>query len=183
MPPPELSAQVECGKGFKASTGTLSLSNDQLRFETDEGAAFDLPLSSVPKLIWHWYSFSAAFETTIDGKNYFISFMPRGAGLATWYESLATGRKWRAALEGRPLPTGSSIFSRIFMAAFWLIRLFFLVISAILCLAAAIDETASQTSRILSGVMAALVTFYMVMFVVVGFQSLRTPKQESPLNK
>lgn len=183
MPKPELSAQVECGKGFKASSGTLALSNDHLRFETDEGAAFDLPLSSVPKLIWHWYSFSAAFETTIDGKNYFISFMPRGAGLTTWYESLATGRKWRAALEGRPIPTGSSIFAKLFMAAFWLIRLFFLGISTIVCLGFAIEDSTTQGYRILAGFMAVMLVVYIVLYIIVGIQSLRTPQEESPLNK
>ncbi len=182
MPSPELSAQVECGKGRKASSGTLTLSNDQFRFETEEGVAFDLPLSSLPKLIWHWYSFSAAFETTIDGKNYFISFMPRSPGLGTWYGSLATGRMWRAALEGRPIPTGSSIFAKLFIAAFWLLRLFFLGCALILCLVS-FGDSKTQLNRILMGSMAALILVYIIMFVIVGIQSLRTPKEESPLNQ
>ena len=68
-------------------------------FETDGESSFDVALGSIQKIVWHWYSFSAAFEATIAGKNYFLSFIPRRAGFGEWYHGLRTGRRWRAAMK------------------------------------------------------------------------------------
>ena len=178
MSAPELTAQVECGKGFKADVGSLTLSKNHLRFETASGVAFDIAVESIEKIVWHWYSFGAAFEATIGGKSYFLSFMPRGAGLGTWYESLGVGRCWRAALEGKQIPVGPSIFATVFMAVYWVVRLFLLAISAILALATAIDEGTSQTYRILGGVMAAMLAIYIVLFIVTGVQSVLASRRK-----
>jgi len=94
-----LTAVVECGKYFRADRGILTLGDDRLRFETDGESSFDVPLGSIQKIVWHWYSFSAAFEATIAGKNYFLSFIPRGAGFGDWYHGLRTGHRWRAAMK------------------------------------------------------------------------------------
>ena len=167
----ELSTQVEWGKGFKAKSGTLSLAHGHLRFDTVDATAFNVSVGSI-QIVWHWYSFSTAFETTIEGTNYFLSFMPRGAGLNSWHGGLTTGRQWRAALAGRPVPTSGPIVAKIFVGVFWLLRLFFLVVAALLSLATAIKEGASNQAQIVGGVGAALITTYIIFFIVVGFQSL-----------
>ena len=109
-----ITASVECGKGFKALRGELSLSGGQLRFQTQDACVFEVAVTSIEKIVWHWYSFGGAFEATIRGKSYFLSFVPRRAGLGSWYAGLTTGRQWRAALEGRPAPTGGPLIARIF---------------------------------------------------------------------
>ncbi len=178
MTPPELSAQVECGKGFKADTGTLTLSGGQLRFSTAQGVAFDLPLAAIDKIVWHWYSFSAAFEATVAGKSYFLSFMPRGAGASTRFEALATARSWRAAIEGRALPTGPSLPFKILMLAFWFLRLFLMTFSLLFALMTATDSSAGNSYRILGGIMALLLVIYIVLFIILGVQSFRTPRKK-----
>ena len=103
MAPPELTAQVWCGKWFSATAGELSLKDGRLRFTANKDRVFDIPAATA-KIVWHWYSASAAFETTVDGKSYFISFLPRGARGAERSDGMRTGRQWRAALSGKPEP-------------------------------------------------------------------------------
>ena len=174
----KLSAQVECGRDFKAENGTLTLSQGQLRFDTQNGVAFDLPVTAIGKIVWHWYSFSAAFEATIDGKSYFLSFMPRRPSLAAWFEGMATGRKWRAVLEGRPLFTVASIYFKILMLAFWLARLLLMAVSLLFALTTATDSATELPYRILAGFMAVLLVGYLVLFIILGVQSLRSPEKK-----
>jgi hypothetical protein len=144
----ELTAPVECGKYFKADRGTLTLTSGNLRFESDGRCLFDVPLSSIQKVVWHWYSLSAAFEATIAGQNYFLSFVPRAASLNQWYSGLVTGRRWRAALEGRTLPESAPGVRR-----FWIFlriaQIFVLGCSAIVWLGVAMAPAASTLSRTL----------------------------------
>lgn len=151
-----LTASVECGKYISAERGTLTLADGQLRFETaGDRALFDVPLSSAQKIIWHWYSFGGGFEAIIADKSYFISFVPRGAGLGVWYSGLSTGRRWRAAMEGRPAPSGPPLAARLFIIFFQVSMLFFLACFALLALGVAIEPATPIFMRILSGVSAA----------------------------
>ena len=84
-----LTAPVECGKYFKADRGTLTLEGGQLKFEAGGLVRFDVALSSIQRIVWHWYSLSGAFEATIAGQSYFLSFVPRRASLSDWYTGLS----------------------------------------------------------------------------------------------
>jgi len=172
MTSPDLSAAVECGKGFKALRGTLSLSNGSLRFQTKDECVFDLPTASIEKIVWHWYSFSGAFEATIHGKSYFLSFVPRGASLGAWYAGLTTGRHWRAALEGRRAPTGGPLIARIFLGLYWLLRLLFLGVFLILALGIMADPAQSKGQKIFFGIGFALVAVYFVLMLIQGVRAV-----------
>jgi hypothetical protein len=172
MTPPNLSAAVECGKGFKALRGTLSLSNGSLRFQTRDECVFDVSPASIEKIVWHWYSFSGAFEATIHQKNYFLSFVPRGASLGAWYAGLSTGRQWRAALEGRPAPTGGPLIARIFLAVYWLLRILILGVFLILALANMVDPSQAKGQRIFFGVGFVLVAIYWVLMIIQGVRAV-----------
>jgi hypothetical protein len=145
----QLTAPVECGKYFKAERGTLTLMSGNLRFDSDGRCLFDVPLSSIQKIVWHWYSLSAAFEATIAGQNYFLSFVPRAASLNEWYNGMVTGRRWRAALEGRNLPESAPTGVRRFWILLRIARVFILGFSAIVWLAMAMNPAASTLSRTL----------------------------------
>jgi hypothetical protein len=145
-----LTASVECGKYFKFDRGTLTLADRQLRLEIDGRCQFDVSLSSIQKIVWHWYSFSGALEVTIAGQSYFLSFVPRSSALSAWYNGLSTGRRWRAALEGRPAPeraTGPRLFQRI-------AQIVVLGCLALLSMAVAVDPAVSALIRILSSTFA-----------------------------
>ena len=172
--PSNMEAVVWCGKYVHAEQGTLSLHGGNLRFETSQQLQFNVPVLKIEKIIWHWYSFSAAFEAVIDGKNYFLSFIPRGPGLGAWYAGLSTGRRWRAALEGRPLPTSPPIGPRIFLALFHLVRSFLLGCGALIALSAAMAESASLLYKILGGIMAAVSFLMSLMYLWMFLQSLRS---------
>lgn len=150
-----MSADVECGKFFKAERGTLSLSGGRLRFESGERCVFDVPLSGIDKIVWHWYSFSAAFEARIGSESYFLSFVPRSSGLNAWYGGLTTGRQWRAALEGRPVPARGPLVARLFLVLMGVVIAFLGGCFFLLTLSVAVDETQTSTDRILCGVVAA----------------------------
>ncbi|MGD0223058.1 MAG: hypothetical protein ABSF71_12035 [Terriglobia bacterium] len=161
-----LTASVECGKYLKADRGTLTLADGQLRFETGGRSLFDLPLRSIEKIVWHWYSFGGAFEATIAGQSNFISFVPRGAGLGVWYTGLSTARQWRAAFEGRPAPEGPPLAARLFMVVFEIAMIFILGCFALLSLGVAIDPASSILSRIFAG--ACAVVFGLTCIVLAG---------------
>src|SRR5208337_1185400 len=120
----QLTAPVECGKYFKADRGTLTLSSGNLRFDSDGRCVFEVPLVSIQKIVWHWYSFSAAFEATIAGQNYFLSFIPRAAGFNDWWTGLVTGRRWRAAMEGKPAPAQMPLAARLFRISLQIAKIF-----------------------------------------------------------
>jgi hypothetical protein len=168
---PDLEAAVSCGKWVRADRGTLYLRKARLRFQTGERCVFDVTVSGIEKITWHWYSFGAAFEATIGGTSYFLSFMPRYAGLGDWNAALAAGRRWRAALEGRPLPTGAPIFARVFSGVTQLLWLFFLGCALLLGLELATDESASIGYRIGAGVMLLAV---LIQFCALLWQAVRS---------
>jgi len=143
----QLTAPVECGKYFKADRGILTFASGRLRFDSDSRCLFDVPLTSIQKIVW--YSFSAAFEATIAGQNYFLSFIPRAAGLNDWYNGLVAGRRWRAALEGRPLPESVPKGVRVFRVFLRISQVFILGASAIVWLGVAMDPEASTLKRTL----------------------------------
>ena len=156
-----LTAPVECGKYFQADRGTLTLADGQLRFETGGRRLFDVPLSSI-QIVWHWYSFSGAFEATIGGQSYFLSFVPRGASLNVWYAGMSAGHRWRAAMEGKPASTRAPSAARAFLVFFRLARIFILVCAALLSLSIAMDPTSSKVNRALAGAVAAVATLALI---------------------
>jgi hypothetical protein len=167
-----LTVSVECGKYLKAERGTLTLADGQLRFETGAGVVFDVPLSSIQTVVWHWYSFSAAFEATISGQHYFLSFVPRGVNLGVWYSGISTGRRWRAAMEGKPAPAGPPLAARVFIVFYQVVMIFVLACFALLALGAAIEPASSVFVRILSGVSAALLGLYCIVLTGQGIKAI-----------
>jgi hypothetical protein len=163
---------VECGKYLKAERGTLTLADGQLRFETGGRALFDIPLSSIEKIVWHWYSLGGAFEATLGGQSYFLSFVPRGAGLGIWYTSLSTGRRWRAAMEGRPAPDGPPLAARLFMVFYQIAMIFILGCFALLSLGIALEPASSTLIRILGGASAVVFGFYGVVLAGQGMKAM-----------
>jgi hypothetical protein len=96
----QLVNQAWLGKWFRAEEGELSLIGGQLRFTTKRGCIVDTSIAAIGKLVWHSYSASAAFEATIAGKRYFLSFVPRSPTVAQLDDGMAVGRRWRVALSG-----------------------------------------------------------------------------------
>jgi hypothetical protein len=145
----QLTAPVECGKYFKADRGTLTLASGNLRFESDGRCVFDVPLPSIEKIVWHWYSFSAAFEATIARQNYFLSFIPRMAGFHEWWAALMTGRRWRAAMEGNAAPGSMPLAARLFRVSLQVAQIFIMGCAAILSWGMAMAPDASTLSLLL----------------------------------
>ena len=170
----ELHANVTCGKFFKAETGELSLSHGRLRFVVLGTAVFDTSFKAIEKIVWHWYSFSAAFEATIEGATYFISFVPRNAQLAgSWSSGLRTGRQWRAAFEGRTIPTHGPWLARIFLVLMQVVMFFFLGCFTILAIIQ-IEENRTNYDAFFFGWLPALVCIsQMVLIVIKGFIDIR----------
>ena len=116
---------VWVGKWVRAEEGKLTLNDGRLRFANAEHCLFDAPMQKFEKIVWHWYSFGGAFEVWIDGANYFVSFVPRHARFKSWYAGLAEGHKWRAAIEGRPIPKRGPLGAKIFLSLYSLFQAFF----------------------------------------------------------
>ena len=171
----ELHANVTSGKFLKAEMGELSLSQGCLQFSVLGKTVFNTPLESIEKITWHWYSFSGAFEATINGARYFISFVPRQASLGgSWISGLRTGRQWRAAFEGRPIPTHGPWLARIFLVLTQLLMFFFLGCFAILGFGHAIEDHLTKYDAIFFGWLPGLVCLgQMVLMVIQGFIDLR----------
>jgi hypothetical protein len=93
------------GKWLSPKRGILSLEGRRLAFVIGDELEFDVSLDELQNLTWHWYSFSAAFETVVHGKNYFLSFLGPGNTLSTWWQGIQCGRRWRAELTAR-MPRG-----------------------------------------------------------------------------
>lgn len=157
-----LNTTVWSGKWVRAEEGTLSLSEGRLRLANDERCLFDSELTKTEKIVWHWYSFSGAFEIWIDGISYFISFVPRNSGLGTWYSGLVEGRMWRAVLEGRPVPKASSIGIKFFTSLYSLIQAFFYAFGGIVMMMQVTDDSNAMWMRIVCGLMVPLLLFLMV---------------------
>lgn len=154
-----LEATVWVGKWVRAEEGTLSLRDGRLRFENEKRCLFDSDVKKIEKMVWHWYSFSGAFEVWIDGASYFISFVPRNSGLGTWHSGLVEGRKWRAVFAGRPVPKGSSIGIKLFTSLYSLIQAFFYAVGGILMAMQVTDESNAMWLRIGAGLMVLLLLF------------------------
>ena len=166
-----LTAPVECGKFFKADRGTLTFNDGQLRFEADGRVLLDVPLTSAERIIWHWYSLSAAFEITTGGQSYFLSFIPRAATLGTWYNGLVVGRRWRAAMEGIPTQYRPPIAARVFVIVIRIARIFIMGCFALLSLGVALEPEASLFSRILGGAGAAALSICFLILLGNGLKA------------
>src|SRR5687767_3377807 len=60
--------------------GVLELSRGRLSFRTEEGAAFDVPLSEVTGVKFPWWWFGGGAKVTAAGTAYRLSFVrPNGA--------------------------------------------------------------------------------------------------------
>lgn len=90
--------------------GVLSLRTGRLRFETDDGVVFDVPLAAVTDVVFPWYYVGGGVKLTAGGERYRLSFVrPNGANtgelrVATRAvhdigEGRAAGKAWRAALD------------------------------------------------------------------------------------
>ena len=167
-----LTPAVECGKYLKAQRGTLTFADGQLRFETGGRPLFDLPLGSIEKIVWHWYSFGGAFEAMIGGQSFIISFVPRGTSLGAWNAGITTARHWHAAMEGRPAPKGPPIAARLFMVFFQIAMIFILACFALLLLGVAIDPASSTFTRIFGGVTAAGISLSCIVMVGQGIKAI-----------
>lgn len=99
-----LTARAWCGKWFFPKAGVLALNGGRLTYSIAGQTQFDVSLAEVQNLTWHWYSFSSAFEATVHGKNYFISFLGPGNTVRTWLRGIRTGRQWREELTRRLRP-------------------------------------------------------------------------------
>ena len=93
-----MECRVSCGKGFSPKRGVLTLTSDRLILNLGGDDGFDAPVRDIESLVWHWYSFSGAFEVKVYGKKYFASFVPAGARLGSWSRGMETGRAWRVEL-------------------------------------------------------------------------------------
>ena len=171
----ELHSNATCGKFLKAETGELSLSHGRLRFVALGKSVFDTSFKAIEKITWHWYSFSGAFEATIEGTNYFLSFVPRNAQLGgSWSSGLRTGRQWRAAFEGRTIPTHGPWLARVFLVLAQVVMFFFLGCFAILAFSHAIEDQRTNYDAIFFGWLPALVCLgQMVLMVIQGFIDIR----------
>ena len=170
-----LEADATCGKFFKAETGKLSLAGGRLQFLAGGKTVFDTPFVAIEKIIWHWYSFSGAFEVDIDGKSYFLSFVPRHAKLGgSWNSGLQVGRQWRAAFEDRPVPADRHLFAGLFQALIRVVMFFFLGCFAILAFSRAIEDHRSIYDSILFGWTPALLCIaQMIMILMQGYIDAR----------
>ena len=163
--PMDLETTVWVGKFVSADEGTLSLRQGMLRFENKNHCLFDSPLQKIQKTVWHWYSFSGAFEAWIDGAGYFVSFVPRRSGLSSWYAGLVKGRQWRAAMEGRAAPRGGPMAAKIFLSLYSLIQAFFLGVAGLFVMMQVTDETNSLWLRIGAGLFV-LCILYMIFYLL-----------------
>jgi hypothetical protein len=144
----ELTARVECGRGMRALRGELLFSAGRLCLRADDQTVFDVPASSIERIVWHWYSFGAAFEAWINGKSYFVSFIPRSPSMTEWYRGLVAGHYWRAVLEEKNPPRRGPIVAQALLVLFWLTQLFFVSIMALVFLGIAVDSPDSVMIRI-----------------------------------
>ena len=165
-------ATVWVGKWVRAEEGTLTLHDGKLRFENEKHCLFDVPLKQIEKTIWHWYSFGGAFELWIDGISHFISFVPRHARLNSWYAGLAEGHKWRAAIEGRPMPIRGPLAPKLFMSIYSLVQAFLYAIGGVMLMMQVTDETNAMWIRIGAGLMV-LCLLYLILYLL--WQVVTTP--------
>src|SRR5258708_6992535 len=93
-----MESNISCGKGLSPTRGVLTLTGDRLVLNLRGEQEFDVYVRDIEWMVWHWYSFSGAFEAKVLGKKYFVSFVPTGATLRPWSRGMATGRAWRVEL-------------------------------------------------------------------------------------
>ncbi len=96
-----MTATAWCGKWFFPQRGTLSLEGDRIGYRIGDRPEFDVTLAELEGLTWHWYSFGAAFEATVHGKRYFLSFLGPGNTSSSWWQGMRTGWQWRARMRSR----------------------------------------------------------------------------------
>ena len=168
----DLEATVWIGKFVSAEEGLLSLRQGILRFENEKHCLFDAELKALDKIVWHWYSLGGAFEVWIGGASHFISFVPRGAKLSSWYSGLAEGHKWRAAIEGRGAPKRGPLAPKLFVSLYSLIQAFFYACGGVLAMIQVLDETSPMWIRIVLGIMV-LCFLYLIPYLL--WQAVTTP--------
>jgi len=170
-----LEADVNCGKYFKAISGKLTLSHETLRLDTGSGCVFNSRVTDIQKIVWHWYSFSGAFEVWIGGTSYFLSFVPRNAGRGSWNRGMTEGRRFRAALEGRDATQESSWGLKIMNAFMMLAQVFMMLVSLLFYLMAAFsDESSKQTRQIFQFyIPGGLVLLLLVSYLILKYKERR----------
>ena len=173
-----LSAHVECGRGVRNMRGELVLSDEKICLRLNGKEEFHLPVSSLERIVWHWYSFSAALDVRVSGKSYFISFIPRSPSLSQWYRGLTAGRYWRAVLEGRTPPRRGPMAARAILVLLWLAQLLITLALTLGFLVAGIDST-STGIRFLAVGGGLLLGCYFVLMLVTGFQERRRLLRET----
>jgi|SRR5579862_4002754 len=143
------------GKGLRAQRGMLTLNDGRLQFETEAGVVFAAALQALQSPAPHWRAFDAAVDATIDGRQYFLSFVPPSSPLTRWYSGLSAGHRWRAAIEGRPIPQRGPFRARVIVMSLQIARVCLLGCAAILLLGYAADHTMSIGYRLVFGAMGA----------------------------
>ena len=157
---------------FSSSLIMLARGAGKLRFANKKRCLFDCALTKIEKTVWHWYSFGGAFEVWIDGTSYFISFVPRRSRLGSCHLGLDEGHRWRAALEGRPVPQGSPLGPKIFLCLYSLVQAFLFAVAGILMMMQLTDETNAMSIRIVCGLMVPLLLF-LILYLL--WQAVTTP--------
>ena len=175
--PPELVAQAWCGKWFSATAGELRLMGGHLRFTAEERTVFDAAVRSA-KIRWPWYSASAAFETQVDGKSYFVSFVPRHPTASQRYDGKREGRRWRAAVTGVEEPAVRSKLRLAMGIAAQAGVAIFRALAALVCGVLAFQQESPLYVRILLGVMGAGSAVLAVLGLIQLFRELREPGQK-----
>jgi hypothetical protein len=100
MPPnsePTIESIAWTGRGFNPKAGTLTLLGTRLRYVVADQVLFDAPLPEL-QLTWPWYGFGCQFWAHTPSEKYFVSLMPTGNTLATWWEGIQRGRRWKRAI-------------------------------------------------------------------------------------
>lgn len=173
-----LSAHVVCGRGVRNTRGELLLSDGKICLRLDGKEEFHLPVSSLDRIVWHWYSFSAALETRVNGKSYFLSFIPRSPSLNQWYRGLMAGRYWRAVLEGRTPPRRGPIAAGAVLVLWWLTQPLLILLMGVVFMGAGL-ESASSGIRFLAVAFGLLVAVYFVFMLVTNFREGRRLLRET----
>ncbi len=92
-----------CQVGPRITAGQLTLNQGRLRFDTDKGSAFDVPVTTLSGLRLTILGGGSQLSFKVDGHKYRIAFAdPRVGGALSATRSVISGRRaikvWRAAL-------------------------------------------------------------------------------------
>ncbi len=126
-------------------SGTLKLVGERLILDSAGREVFSIPKSAWSLLKWPRYGLGATIKVQVEGQLYYVTFVPRGASLATWYGGLQAGKEWKAVLRpgSAPSRTQWAILDGILV----LVKLAAIVIGLLLGLELAIDPAARWYDR------------------------------------